>query len=76
MVKKIFFLQKSHFTSGIPSAKYVYNWFHNSNYCKGGLNGFVHETDWRNLLHWLCIPRGLLLTFIHFIVVPRKWKNK
>ena len=45
MVKEFFSLQKSHFTSRIPSAKHVYNWFHNSNYCKGGLNGFVHETD-------------------------------
>ena len=70
MVTEFFFLQKSHFTSGIPSAKYTYNWFHNSNYCKGGLNGFVHETDKK--FDTLCIPRGLQSTFIRFVMDPRK----
>ena len=75
MVKEYFFFAKLSFYFGIPLARYVYNWFHYSNYCKGGLNGFVHETD-KKSIHCLWIPRGLQLTFIHFVMDPRKWKNK
>ena len=71
MVKYSFFLRKSHFTFGIPSAKYVYNLFCDSNnYCKGDLNGSVHETDKK--LNCLGVPRVLQLTFIHFVMDLRK----
>ena len=50
----------------------MYNLFRNSNYCKGDLNGFVHETDKK--LNCLGILRVLQLTFIHFVMDLRKWK--
>ena len=75
MVKEYFFFAKLSFYFGIPLARYVYNWFHYSNYCKGGLNGFVHETDKK--FNTLYIPRGLQSTFIHFVMMdPRKWNSK
>ena len=57
-------------TSGVLSTKHVYNGYLNSNYSKGSLNSFAHETDKK--LHCLCIPRGLQLTFIHFVMDIRK----
>ena len=70
--KEFFFLQKTHFgnTPGMLSAKHIDSLFHNGNYSEGSLNGFVHESDKK--LHCLCIPCGLQVTFIHFVMDFRK----